>query len=374
MIGVIGLGQAGGNIADLFAENGVPTIVMNYSSKDLETCTFVEHKLKLVGSEGVGKQRDETIRLFINNYETAMSFIKERFSTTSIEVIFIVFSTAGGSGSGIASLLSEILLNEMEDKVFVICPIIPTSCECLTGQLNTLDTLTSLSELEVCIAPIDNEKGMLNEGKSKGYDSINHSFVKMILSIVEYTEKHSKNGNFDARDLRTLFSTPGFCSMGEFDVTKIKGEGISLSHNHFTEKIQASHMESVFCNPSRTQIVRAGFIYDGQESLTKYINIPNIIQPFANQPLDVFEGYHESEKGRMISVYTGMKFNEEKLTRIEKLTKESVNSFQSVQQSTTISISVNRPSISKGNKSKNKKVLSDILNKHAKKIYQEKDI
>ena len=42
MIGVIGLGQAGGNIANLFAEKGVPSIVMNYSSKDIETCTSEE--------------------------------------------------------------------------------------------------------------------------------------------------------------------------------------------------------------------------------------------------------------------------------------------------------------------------------------------
>ena len=71
--------------------------------------------------------------------------------------------------------------------------------------------------------------------------------------------------------------------------------------------------------------------------------------------------------GKMISIFTGMKFNEDKLKSIEQLTTESINTFQSTQQSTAISVSVNRPSIGIGNKSKNKKVLADILNKHAKK-------
>ena len=93
MIAVIGLGQAGGNIANLFAEKGVLSAAINYSSKDLETCNQVPHKLKLHGSEGVGKQREEAIRLLHNNHESVLLFIKEHFSNLSIEAILIVFST-----------------------------------------------------------------------------------------------------------------------------------------------------------------------------------------------------------------------------------------------------------------------------------------
>lgn len=363
MIGVIGLGQAGGNIANLFAEREIVSAAINYSTKDLETCNFIEHKLKLIGSEGVGKQREEAIRLFHNNYETAVSFIKEHFSAPSTELIFIIFSAGGGSGSGIASLLSELLINEMDDKTFVICPILPVESECITAHLNTLDTLTSLSELEACILPIDNEKGMLNEGRGKSYKLVNETFVDSILSLINYTEKHSVNGNFDSKDLITLLSTQGFGSFGEVDISKLDCNGISLTDNNIAELIQGSQLKSILTNPSYDQVVRACLIYEGQESLLRYINVPMVMSQFRNQPLDIFEGYYEGEKGRVITIFTGLKFNAERLSKIEQLATNQITSFQDAHKSTVIS--VNRPTISvTKDKSKSKKALSDILNKH----------
>lgn len=365
MIGVIGLGQAGGNVANIFAERGIQTAAINYSSKDLETCNHIENKLKLIGSEGVGKQREEAIRLFHNNYESALIFIKEHFSQPSVELIFIVFSAAGGSGSGIASILSELLLNEMQEKTFIICPIIPTVSECITAQLNTLDTLTSLSELEACIIPLDNEKGMFNGAKDKSYHFINQTFVDTILTIADYTNMHSITGNFDARDLCTLLSTTGFCSIGQCDISHLKNEDISVNIEAVSKKVRTSHFESIFTSPSLEQIVRSGLIFDGQESLMYCVDVDKIHNQFPNQPLDVFEGYYTEEKGRVISIYCGLKFNSTRLNQIEKLATERIESFQNTHQST--SISIKRPTIkSPVMSSKPKKSLSDILNKHKK--------
>lgn len=369
MLATIGLGQAGGNIANLFAEKGVPSLAINYSSKDLETCSHIEHKLKLIGSEGVGKQREEAVRLFHNNYESAITFAKEHLSQPSIEVILVIFSTAGGSGSGISSILSELLINEMPEKTFVICPILPTVSECITAQLNTLDTLTSLSDLDACIVPLDNSKCVLKEGVGRSYKSINEAFVYTILTIFNYTEMHSVNGNFDSRDLRTLLSTKGFISIGECDISQITNEGIQLNEETVVNKIQQSHADSIFTSPSYDQIIRTGLICDVQESLMRYINVSSVLGQFSNQPLDVFEGYHHNEKGRVILIYTGLTFNNNRLSQIEQLATQQIETFQSTLKST--SISVNRPTLNVTNSlSKNKKAISDILNKHKKNTIQ----
>ena len=357
MIGVIGLGQAGGNIANLFAEKGVPSIVMNYSSKDIETCTSVEHKLKLQGSEGVGKQRNEAIRLFNNNYEKSILFAKEHLSSPSIECILIVFSAAGGSGSGIASILPELLMHEMDDKTFILCPIIPAPYECVTAQLNTLDTLSLLSDLEACIVPIDNQKCIHN----KSFTKVNETFVNLVLSIVDYTTKHSTIGNFDSKDFLTLFNTKGFCSIGEVDLSLIK-EGVQLTEKGMSEQIQKSH-DSVFVQPCYEQIVRAGVIYEGQESFIRYISANEITSQFSNQPIDTFEGYYPGDKGRVISIYTGMKINPDRLNQIQQSAEKNIESFNQAHQST--SFQVNRPTLNMSpNKPKVKGSLSDILAKH----------
>ena len=365
MLATIGLGQAGGNIANLFSERGVPSLAINYSSKDLETCSHIEHKLKLIGSEGVGKQREEAVRLFHNNYESAIAFVKEHLSQPSIEVILIIFSTAGGSGSGISSILSELLINEMPDKTFVICPILPTVSECITAQLNTLDTLTSLSDLDACIVPLDNSKCTLKDGIGKSYKSVNESFANSILTIFNYTNMHSVNGNFDSRDLRTLLSTKGFVSIGECDISKLTNEGVQLNEEKVTAQIQQSHVTSIYTSPSHGQIIRAGLICDVQENLMRYINVSSILNQFSNQPLDVFEGYHHEQKGRVMSIYTGLTFNQARLNEIEQLATQQIETFQSTLKST--SITVNRPTLNGANSlTKNKKAISDILNKHKK--------
>ncbi|NGY80318.1 hypothetical protein F6Y02_39730 (plasmid) [Bacillus megaterium] len=55
MIGIVGIGAAGGNIADLAFENGINAVALNFSERDLESLDFVEERLMLIGSEGVGK-------------------------------------------------------------------------------------------------------------------------------------------------------------------------------------------------------------------------------------------------------------------------------------------------------------------------------
>lgn len=57
MYGFLGVGQAGGNIANHAAKIGYRSIAINYSQRDLESLDQIEQKLKLVGSEGVGKKR-----------------------------------------------------------------------------------------------------------------------------------------------------------------------------------------------------------------------------------------------------------------------------------------------------------------------------
>ncbi|MED4262475.1 cell division protein FtsZ, partial [Priestia aryabhattai] len=88
MIGIVGIGAAGGNIADLAFENGINAVALNFSERDLESLDFVEERLRLIGSEGVGKNRDEAINLMVDkNWELALKFIKENFSTPSTEII-----------------------------------------------------------------------------------------------------------------------------------------------------------------------------------------------------------------------------------------------------------------------------------------------
>lgn len=334
MLGIVGVGAAGGNIADIATEKGIKSVAINYSHQDLESLSNVEDKLALNGSEGVGKDRDSAIRLMENNWESAVKFVKEQMSAPSIEVIIVTFSTGGGSGSGVSPLLIDMLRNEMTDKAIVAAPILPDLSEVIVNQLNTLSVFEELENMDVCILPIDNEKvkqKYKTTSKSKLYEKTNAEFIKLLIKILSYTGKTSKNGIIDSKDLLQLFNTPGISLISESIIGDISK--ITVSDKGFTEKIQEGWENSMFADLEYDQILRASVIFDGQESLMQYLNYDQIFERFNNLPIDLFEGnYGNSKLCRVISILSGLSWI---TTRLQKINQEIERKQEGVELATS---------------------------------------
>lgn len=332
-ISFLGLGQGGSNIADEAAKNGFYSACINYSQKDLDSLEHVELKLKLVGSEGIGKQRSEAIRLMNNNWDLAINFVKENFSHSSIEIIFVPFASSGGSGSGIAPVLLNMLVSEIPDKVFVAMPIIPDKKESYTNQRNCLETFEDLSSLEICTMPIDNDQvctTMSNIGKGKLYRSVNEKVIHLISKLLEYTEKNSKNGVLDKKDLKNILNTKGIGSIAEINISKLS-DSIEISPNSIANKINQSWMNGIFTPIEFDQIISAGIIYDGQEGLMDYINVEKIFSSFGNKmPISLFEGYYNEGEGNVITVLTGLPWCNTRLQEIEDILEKTSDAFHNL--------------------------------------------
>jgi cell division GTPase FtsZ len=365
MFACIGLGQCGSQIADLFSQNGYLSGIINSSQKDLDTCIHIEShlKLRLHGSEGVGRDRNLAVSLMQNNWEIVVSYIKDNFSQPSVQLIFITFSTAGGTGSGISPLFLEILANELGDKTIVAVPILPSLSEPIANQINTLECLKQLSELNICILPIDNEQVKI-EGKNELYKRVNQTFYNIIDSIIEHTDKQSHNGNLDQKDLLTLFKTSGFSTLAYTNITN-QNDGIQLSKESVTDAIKHSWQKSIFTKPSYTKIIRFGLIFNGQEGLMTFINQQNILNDFKNPTLDSFEGYYHENKGDVYTILTGLEFNTERLKQIEYKTISESESLSNI-LSSGHGISYKSSNLQIRPKQKDKKALSSILSKYQK--------
>lgn len=334
-VGFLGLGQGGGNIADEAARNGFYSAAINYSQRDLDSLEHIELKLKLVGSEGIGKQRTEAIRLMNNNWDLATNFVTENFSHSSIEIIFVPFSTGGGSGSGIAPVILSLLTEAMPDKVFVAMPILPDKKESYTNQRNCLDTFEDLSQLNICTIPIDNDKprALLNNiGKSNLYKNVNERTVSLIKKAASYTDQYSKNGVLDKKDLKTIFSTSGIATLSEANLTTLSNS-FELSESSFAEKIQKSWNQSPFVDIELNQIISAGIIFDGQEKLMESINMEKIFTVFGNKmPISIFEGYYHNENGFVLSILSGLSWCNNRLEEIDKTLEDNSINLNSINE------------------------------------------
>lgn len=367
MFGIIGVGAAGGNIADEAITRGIKSIAINYSQSDIESLENVEERLVLVGSEGVGRDRGTATSLMKDNWEMALDFIKQHMSTPSIDVVLVCFATSGGSGSGISPMLLEVLQYEMPNKTFVACPILPDKSEVLINQINCMETMTELSKLNLCVLPIDNEKIRTKHGhlpKNKIYQLTNTSFIDLLVNLKNYTLMNSKNGIVDRKDMLQLFSTQGVALIAEASIDDISN--FNLSEGRFAESIQQSWKNSIFSPIEFTQVLRGGVIFDGQESLMDYLKLNEVFSVFEKgMPVDLFEGYFHEESCKVTTILTGLSWVNSRIHEVEQLINHQKMNV-SLEKEKTFQPKVNyRDFTTKIRKQPSeKKSITDILSKY----------
>lgn len=319
-IAFIGIGGAGGNLADLASEMGLHAGTINFSQGDLNSLQNIKYKLKLIGSDGVGHDRQLAIQLVSEHYETVLNFIKDHFNNESI--IFVPFSTGGGTGSGITPLLLDLLSTTMEDKTFVAMPIIPDKTESLTAQINTLQVFEELSNQNVCILPIDNNQIKLIHkpmSKKELYDIANNSVIQYIELLTSYTNRFSQHGTFDKRDLHNALKTKGIALISHIYLSDIKSEN-GLTKDSLTKHIHHSWHYSPFIPIEEKQIIKAAFIFDGNLNDLHAVDYNDVFSTFNNQPIDLFEGIYEGgEEGVITTLLTGLSWCHTRLKEIEEI-------------------------------------------------------
>lgn len=367
MISVIGLGGGGSNIADEFAKQGFLAGTINFSQKDIESLEHIKYKHRLNGSEGVGHDRQKAIQLFTEQHQNTINFILDNFSDQSNEMIIFPFACGGGSGSGLAPILIDIISNTLEDKVIVAMPILPDFSESAVSQMNTLQVFEELSSLDVCVLPVDNEQIKSKfrlDNKSKLFKHGNQYVVELFTKLFDYTNNSSKNGNFDKRDFLTVFNVKGIATIGMCDITKLNQEELLLNKNGVSKQIQDSWIKSVFAPINTYRVLKSAIIFDAQERLLEYIDTNHIYSKFeCGIPLDIFNGVYQDQLGNVMTVLTGLSWCNARLKQIEEVVEikqSQIEKAMSVQQEykpKSFNLSLKNPK-------QNKKSVQDIFKKY----------
>lgn len=372
MFGFLGIGAAGNNITDLAVQNGFEGIVINSSQRDLDCLVNVENKLKIIGSEGVGKKRDVALQLMTNNHEQIEEFVLKHFSKPSIEIIVVTFSTGGGTGSGISPLLVELLMDVLPDKTIIALPILPDESEVLVNQFNSLKAFEELSELDIAVFSIDNNKIKKNNpnfGKNKLYKFTNEKVIDLFKKITSYTDKHSSHGVLDRNDLMTIMKTKGIGLISEVDIVNLSDGMVNLSKEGVSSAIEMSWNNSIFAPIEYNKVMSAGIIFDGQESLMEYIDYRKIFSIFDNgEPMYLFEGNFHEEQGKVISILSGLDWCKSRLMQIEGLVNEKQMNIQEsmIQSQETFKTKVDLSGLTQqlNQKPQKKRSRMELLNKY----------
>lgn len=191
-VGFVAIGQAGGNIGRLLEEKGYSVLFINTSQEDLETLKDVKYRYHIPGGEGCNKDRNKAKQLIIANYDSVSKEIEEKIKK---DILFVIFSAGGGTGSGVGPMLVD-LLND-DNKTAGAITVLPGQAESLKSQINAYECFCELTEISDMASTfiIDNDR---NTDRLR----LNGIFVNMLTKFLDIPVKYSSTkGNVDKAEI-----------------------------------------------------------------------------------------------------------------------------------------------------------------------------
>lgn len=293
--GIIGLGQAGGNIANLFENKGYNTVYVNTSKEDLNTIKGA-HKLHVIGADGAAKDRKKVLQLAMESFGDIVQKIENIITQ---KYVVVIFSVGGGTGSGLSTPMLKYLTQI--GKVCIPVAILPDdgyesakSCE---NAYNACVELMSIQGLGATFL-LDNSKG--------DKFAINNKFVCELDSFINI-KNSSMYGNIDTAERKQMLSCPGVAVIGK----------LSKTRSTAPEIIESLH------NGIYTDIEAKSAYYLGISTSNKSLDTNSIINAIGGV-YDTFIGFSEATT---IAIVTGLQFPQKRILKFKNKFEATVKNI-----------------------------------------------
>lgn len=323
-IAVLGIGNAGGQVANIACARGFNTFCINSSEKDLDIIDENISVFLLGNSEGAGKDR-RVAKSFVKQYykdllktEDFMDFIN------NIDVVFIVSSTGGGTGSGMSVILADILSKVYVNKIFINIGILPTLTDSIGAQRNTLEYLKEIKNLDKGYMLYDNNK-YKHLTPDAYMSNINNEIVDALCYLRGDYSYKTKYGMIDDADMFKLLTVPGMINISYYENFMEKDMDDKVMLDTFIPKIMKTNGT---CQIDKDRIIkRMGIIVNLSEDLSRYYS--SGMEDFKSnvgEPLEVFEHYYlkedESIPNRLGVILSGLSIPDDRIQIVVQRIKE----------------------------------------------------
>ena len=334
--GFIGVGQCGGNIANEFNKLGYKSIAINTSNTDLLKLDSIQKNNRLLintGIQGAGKNPEIGRRALEEHIETVMHLIGQVFDNE--DMIFVCAGLGGGTGSGIAPLLTQILTEQGLQVGMIIT--IPSRIESPKVQIVALNAFEEISQIEGVgsLFVVDNAKSVQlpnQMGFKTKYNIINEN-IAIKLDQINRLTMEATDVAFDARDLQTLISIRGHAIINSVtigDISELKETEV------LAQNVKKALESSIYADTEFNRSRGAAFLFELPEGGSHYITEQAVqkMQQELGVPFEIFTGlYERKSKKRDVKLHviaTGLPFPFERLEEIQSDLEEKAEGFQSL--------------------------------------------
>jgi cell division GTPase FtsZ len=299
----IAIGNGGSSVGVALRNAGYPVFFANTSFRDLDASVVPNSEnaflFEDVNKQSRGAGRDRSIAKEIYKAWSAEGgmFKQELFTTMLREsdIIFVIASTAGGTGSGLAPTIAYQVAVKFPNKIVIPIAILPRDAESVKSQYNTIDYFNEIDSL--------NKSGqasfsyMAYDLQNLSYMTADESYKKVASDVVDAVgvitgsmSEITKHGMIDERDMLTIISTPGLMTIvtdKQIDLNDVDAKGLQ---SMMADKIKKGST----CQIQKDKICKyyGSFIKIQEESHDDVVkNDYGTLNEVTGKPLDIFVNY-----------------------------------------------------------------------------------
>lgn len=339
-IGVLGIGNGGSQVARLaFEEAGIPAIAINSSEEDLNTVSTIP-SLLIGDGQGSGKDRGESKRMLKSAVEKLIDneYLSEFMN--ELEFVFIAATTGGGTGSGLAPLVTALIEKKFPNVKPVLIGIMPTYKEKLSAQDNTSEhyreLLNGLPDATYMV--YDNNQFSHINSPSLLLEAVNRDIVEDLVILQGTYQYQTQYDSIDKKESSILLTTPGrLAVLKAFDIKEA-----DLDNQTIDDLLLKNLSESATAEIDRNRDVNAwGVISNLSPALTEKFNynMPGLTE-IIGEPIEAFQHVYvtqdKSESNNVFVILGGLTAPNTRLQKVFDRTEEIVKKQEALDQRTNI--------------------------------------
>ena len=333
--GVLGSGQAGSRLSEVFYNLGYDAVAINTANQDLKFINIPDSNKLLIGTAigGSAKERSLGLEAAERNRDEITQFVEEKLSNSDVNILAL--SLGGGSGSGSASVMVDVLASTGKPLVAIV--VLPLSSDDAQAKHNALEALGEFAKFAQskkvsCIITVDNAKIETiykDVSQLNFYEMANKAIVEPIDVFNTFSKMASPIKSLDGMEWGRILTDGGaLATFGQMDVKDFKedtalAEAVlnNLDNNLLTGSFDLK--QSKYC----------GVLFICNEEVLKAIPSSSISYAMAiinencGSPLGVYRGIYVDNdiKENVVKVYSffsGLGLPEERVSALKQEAKE----------------------------------------------------
>ena len=322
-VGIIGIGNAGNQVAVLANQRlGIDVLAINSSETDLENVpdNIPKKLIRSKNENGSGKDRDTAKEYLSSSISSLLTDKDIQTMLMKLDVVYVVSSTGGGTGSGTAPSMCAVLNETFPDIKTILVGILPVNGDALSSHVNTLQYLEELYNV------LGDQTYMLYDNDTYSglsspviLNNINNEIVSDIEVMRGFYNHTTKYDSIDSKDNLRLLSFPGRVVVARVEGVKEKDvESISIEDLIIDNIKKNSHVES----QRDKRCLGSGVIVNLSKTLMDQFNddVPKV-KEFMGEAIHAFKHVSENEDRKMdnnaFMIFSGLSPINDKIDKIK---------------------------------------------------------